>query len=74
MPTRASEILGRENNKNWIVIKEDTMLEVMQFIFSSFWIWLGTMLLVMALGGTLARFLNFTVTMINKVEKSSGNS
>lgn len=42
------------------------MLEIMQFIFSSFWIWLGTLLLVTALGGSLARILTFTVTRINK--------
>lgn len=42
------------------------MLEIMQFIFSSFWIWLGTLLLITALGGSLSRILNFTVTRINK--------
>ena len=26
------------------------MLEVLKFIFSSFWIWLGTVVLVMAVG------------------------
>jgi hypothetical protein len=42
------------------------MLEIMQFIFSSFWIWLGTLLLITALGGSLSRILNLTVTRINK--------
>jgi hypothetical protein len=30
------------------------MLEVLQFIFSGFWIWLGTVGLVCALGSALA--------------------
>ena len=30
------------------------MLEVLQFVFSSFWVWLGCLLLVGALGGALS--------------------
>jgi len=30
------------------------MLEVLQFIFSGFWIWLGTVILVAAVAGALA--------------------
>lgn len=30
------------------------MLEVLQFIFSSFWIWLGTLILIGALGLSVA--------------------
>ena len=30
------------------------MLEVLKFIFSSFWIWLGTVFLVVALGNSIA--------------------
>jgi hypothetical protein len=29
------------------------MLEVMQFVFSSFWVWLGTLTLVCAFGQSL---------------------
>lgn len=31
------------------------MLEVMRFIFSSFWVWLGTMLLLSSISGTIQR-------------------
>lgn len=31
------------------------MLEVLQFVFSSFWIWLGTVILIGAFGGAIAR-------------------
>lgn len=30
------------------------MLECLQFIFSSFWIWLGTVILIGVLGGAIA--------------------
>jgi hypothetical protein len=33
------------------------MLEVMRFIFSSFWVWLGTLLLVSAAGGSVRRIM-----------------
>ena len=33
------------------------MLEVLQFIFSSFWIWLGTLLLVMGVAEAFAGLL-----------------
>lgn len=33
------------------------MLEVLQFIFSSFWVWLGTIVLVATFGATLANAL-----------------
>lgn len=33
------------------------MLEVLQFVFSSFWIWLGCVILLGALGGSVARVL-----------------
>ena len=29
------------------------MLEVLQFVFSSFWIWLGTVILIVAIGGCI---------------------
>lgn len=49
------------------------MLEIMQFIFSSFWIWLGTLLLVTALSGALARILTFTAIRINKTVNKTVN-
>jgi hypothetical protein len=30
------------------------MLSVLEFIFSSFWIWLGTLILLVAFGGALS--------------------
>lgn len=30
------------------------MIEILQFIFSSFWIWLGTVVLIAALGSAVA--------------------
>ena len=33
------------------------MLEVMQFIFSSFWVWLGTIFLISAMTTVLAKFI-----------------
>lgn len=33
------------------------MLEVLQFIFSSFWIWLGTMLLIVSMSTGIVRVL-----------------
>lgn len=33
------------------------MLDVLHFIFSSFWIWLGTLLLVVGLGGSIGAAL-----------------
>ena len=33
---------------------ENVMLEVLQFIFSSFWIWLGTVILIGAAGQSIA--------------------
>ena len=33
------------------------MLEVLQFIFSSFWVWAGTLLLVCAFGDGIGRVL-----------------
>jgi len=31
------------------------MLGVLQFVFSSFWIWLGTLLLIVAIGGVILK-------------------
>ena len=42
------------------------MLEVMQFIFSSFWIWLGTVILISAPFGALSKIFDFKF----KYEKS----
>ena len=33
------------------------MLEVMQFVFSNFWIWLGTVVLVAAFGSSAASII-----------------
>jgi hypothetical protein len=33
------------------------MLEVLQFIFSGFWIWLGTLMLVGTIGAAVARIV-----------------
>jgi hypothetical protein len=33
------------------------MLELWRFIFSSFWVWLGTLLLIAAAGGALRRII-----------------
>lgn len=33
------------------------MLEILQFIFSSFWVWLGTVILVATLGQAIAAVL-----------------
>jgi len=33
------------------------MLEILQFIFSSFWVWLGTVILLSVFGGSLAAVL-----------------
>jgi ABC-type multidrug transport system permease subunit len=33
------------------------MLEILQFVFSSFWIWLGTVILIGALGNVIASFI-----------------
>jgi hypothetical protein len=30
------------------------MLEILQFIFSSFWIWLGTLVLIIAIGEAIS--------------------
>ena len=38
------------------------MLEIMQFIFSSFWIWLGTVILAGTIAGVLSNGLR---TIIN---------
>ena len=39
------------------------MLEILEFIFSSFWVWLGTVFLVLLIAGTfgdvLIRLLSF---------------
>lgn len=36
------------------------MLEILQFIFSSFWIWLGTFLLVAVISDGLGRLIRIT--------------
>ena len=39
------------------------MLEVLQFIFSGFWVWLGTVILVAAVGMAVAEIIpRITVT------------
>lgn len=34
------------------------MLEILQFVFSSFWIWLGTVILVAACAETVAKWVS----------------
>lgn len=36
-------------------------MEVLKFIFSSFWIWLGTVILVVACSGVLSGIINITI-------------
>ena len=44
-----------------LIFERPTMLEVMQFIFSSFWVWLGTVILAVAIAEGLGAFIrNFT--------------
>lgn len=37
------------------------MLEILQFIFSSFWIWLGTLLLVGAVAQGIGGFIRINI-------------
>lgn len=46
------------------------MLEVMQYIFSSFWIWLGTVILISAPFGAISKIVDFKI----KYEKSNKES
>ena len=38
-------------------------MEILQFVFSSFWIWLGTLLLLGAVGEAVARFRPINITI-----------
>ena len=53
------------------------MLEVLKFIFSNFWIWLGTLILVSAIaegiGGVIRSFVRRNKTQANKVGVSDRN-
>ncbi|MBD3825050.1 MAG: hypothetical protein IE916_11170 [Epsilonproteobacteria bacterium] len=51
------------------------MLEVMQFIFSSFWVWLGTLILISAPFTAAAKFLEvkFKYTKEPKPSQESQN-
>lgn len=40
------------------------MLEILQYIFSSFWIWLGTVILVATIGEALGSAVSVTVRRI----------
>lgn len=33
------------------------MIEILQFVFSSFWVWFGTLCLISAFGGAIASVL-----------------
>ena len=37
------------------------MLEILKFIFSSFWIWLGTLILIGAISAGIGQLLHVTV-------------
>lgn len=37
------------------------MLEIMEFIFSSFWVWLGTVILVAVAGSPLNGLMRITI-------------
>ncbi len=36
------------------------MLEILQFIFSSFWIWLGTFLIIIVISDGIGRIIKIT--------------
>ena len=40
------------------------MLEVLQFVFSSFWIWLGSVILLGSLSGAVGGLLAIIVAML----------
>ena len=42
------------------------MLEILQFIFSSFWIWLGTVVLLISITDVLASTLRLIIFKVHK--------
>jgi len=52
--------------------KEEQMLEILQFIFSNFWIWLGTVILI----GAISEIPREIVTIIirKKNDKKQGET
>lgn len=45
------------------------MLDVLQFIFSNFWTWLGTIILVGVIGLPIAAFRLFNLTIYKPPDK-----
>lgn len=49
------------------------MLEILQYIFSSFWIWLGVTIIVSIIMFSLKRIITVTLTIICGIRENSNN-
>ena len=49
------------------------MLEILQYIFSSFWIWLGFVIIVSIIMFLLKRIITVTLTIICGIRENSNN-
>lgn len=45
------------------------MLEILKFIFSSFWIWLGFLIILIVIFGSLSEFFHITINKKDKDKK-----
>ena len=45
------------------------MLEVLQFVFSSFWVWLGTLVLISCAGGAIRNIFSSVAESWKKAKK-----
>ena len=50
------------------------MLEVLQFIFSSFWVWLGTLILLEVLVGATHNIARGMVKIMTKANEKGGTN
>ena len=49
------------------------MLAVLQFIFSSFWIWAGTVVLCSVIFGGLGNMFSKVINVVKKDDKTEGS-